>query len=174
MKKVILLGLYYIFIIRLPRNETPLIGTYLRKFRSFICKQIFASSGSKININKGAYFGNGHALSIGSFSGIGERCQVSSDTIMGSDVMMASEVLILSRSHNFTDIVKPMCLQGEALRQKVVIGNDVWIGQRVTILPGIKVGSGVIIGAGSVVTKNIPDFAIVAGNPARVIRSRKG
>lgn len=53
-----------------------------------------------------------------------------------------------------------------------LIGNDVWIGDGATILPGARIGSGVIVGAGSVVAGTIPDYAIVAGNPARVVRMR--
>ena len=53
-------------------------------------------------------------------------------------------------------------------------GSDVWIGARVIVQPGYKrIGRGVIIGAGSVVTKDIPDYAIVGGNPTRVIKSRR-
>jgi virginiamycin A acetyltransferase len=55
---------------------------------------------------------------------------------------------------------------------KVVFGNDVWIGQDVIILPSVAIGNGAIVGAGSVVTKDVPDYAVVAGNPARVIRYR--
>ena len=65
------------------------------------------------------------------------------------------------------DIIKAWDNKGD-----IVIGNDVWIGARVTILPGVRIGSGVVIGAGAVVTKNVPDNVVVAGNPARVIRSR--
>ena len=54
----------------------------------------------------------------------------------------------------------------------IVIGNDVWIGARVILLPGVKIGDHVILGAGAVVTKDIPDYAIAAGNPARIIRMR--
>lgn len=54
----------------------------------------------------------------------------------------------------------------------VKIGNDVWIGMNACILPGVQIGNGAIIGAGSVVTKDVPDYAIVAGNPARVIKYR--
>lgn len=56
---------------------------------------------------------------------------------------------------------------------EVIIGNDVWIGMRVIIMPGIKVGNGVVIGAGAVVTKDVPDYAIVGGVPARIIKFRK-
>lgn len=54
----------------------------------------------------------------------------------------------------------------------VIIGNDVWVGKNVIILSGIEIGNGAVIGAGSVVTKNVPCYAIVAGNPATIIRFR--
>lgn len=55
---------------------------------------------------------------------------------------------------------------------ELIIGNDVWIGAKVNILPGVKIGDGAVIGANSVVTKNVPPYSIVAGNPARIIRLR--
>lgn len=56
---------------------------------------------------------------------------------------------------------------------EVVIGNDVWIGMRSIIMPGVTIGNGVVIGAGTVVTKDVPDYAIVGGVPARIIKFRK-
>lgn len=52
------------------------------------------------------------------------------------------------------------------------IGNDVWIGRNVIVLPGVSIGNGAVVGAGSVVTKNVEKYSIVAGNPARPIRYR--
>ena len=56
--------------------------------------------------------------------------------------------------------------------KKVSIGNDVWIGMNVTILPSVRIGNGVIIGAGAVVTKDVPDYAVVVGSPAKIIKYR--
>ena len=56
---------------------------------------------------------------------------------------------------------------------KVTIGNDVWIGMRSIIMPGVKIGNGAVIGAGAIVTKNVPDYAIVGGVPAKIIKYRK-
>ena len=87
--------------------------------------------------------------------------------------MMGPECYIYTRNHAFSRTDVPMREQGMQDFKPVTIGNDVWIGARVTILPGVKIGNGCIIGAGSVVTKNLPDFAIGGGNPARVLKYRK-
>ncbi|HHT7856266.1 Vat family streptogramin A O-acetyltransferase [Pasteurella multocida] len=58
------------------------------------------------------------------------------------------------------------------IKGDTVIGNDVWIGYNATIMPGVQIGDGAIIGTSAVVTKNVPPYTIVAGNPARVIRKR--
>ena len=65
-----------------------------------------------------------------------------------------------------------MMQQGFDTERPVTIDDDVWIGDRVLILAGVHVGKGAIIGAGAVVTKDVPPYAIVGGNPAHIIRMR--
>ncbi len=63
--------------------------------------------------------------------------------------------------------------QGYSEEKQIVVGDDVWLGYGAIILPGVTIGDGAIIGAGTVVTKDVPPYAIVGGNPAKVIRFRK-
>ncbi len=163
-RKVILLALYYCLAKNMP------FGTFLR---SFLAKNIFKKFGRDVTIHRGCVFGSGVNVEIGDFSSLNVNCCISNDTIIGDDVMMGESVLIISGSHNFERIDISMREQDAPKRRPVVIKNDVWVGARSIILPGVNVGSHVIIGAGSIVTKNIPDYAIVAGNPAKLIRYRK-
>lgn len=88
--------------------------------------------------------------------------------------MMGPDVMIISRSHGFDRTDVPMYRQVEADPKPVVIEDDVWIGARAILLPGVTIGEGTIVGAGSVVTKSVLPYSIVAGNPARIVRSRVG
>ncbi len=87
--------------------------------------------------------------------------------------MMGIDVLIINQNHCFERTDVPMCQQGLQSEQPVEIEDDVWVGDRVVILPGVKIGRGAILGAGSVVAKDVPSWAIVGGNPAKVLKFRK-
>lgn len=110
---------------------------------------------------------------IGNHSGIGEGSIISKYTRIGDNVMMGPQCYIYTRNHRHDNIDIPMIKQGVEDWKPVTIEDDVWIGSRVTILPGVHIGKGVIIGAGSVVTKDIPPYTIVAGNPAKIVKYRK-
>ena len=111
-------------------------------------------------------------ICLGSGSGLGVNCSVHEPLKIGDNVMMGPDVTILTHTHNIEQTDIPMGKQG--MREaEVIIGNDVWIGMRVIIMPGVKVGDGAVIGAGAVVTKDVPAFAIVGGVPAKIIKYRK-
>jgi maltose O-acetyltransferase len=111
-------------------------------------------------------------IRIGSRSELGTRCMIQSGVVIGDDVIMGPDVKIFSRNHRFDDPSQPVASQGKQQRP-VVIGNDVWIGANVVILPGLRVGDHAILAAGAIVTRDVPEWAIVGGNPARVIKDRR-
>ena len=87
--------------------------------------------------------------------------------------MMGPDVLIFTSNHRFSRLDIPMIEQGSSARKGVVIGNDVWIGERAIIMPGVEVGDGAVVGAGAVVRKSVPPLAIVIGNPAEIVDYRR-
>ena len=88
--------------------------------------------------------------------------------------MMGPNVSCYPRNHAFNRTDIPMNQQGFAEEKPIIIEDDVWIGANSIILGGVKIGNGAIIGAGAVVTKDVPPRAIVAGNPAKLIKYRMG
>ena len=174
MKKLVCLIIYKLLLVWLPStNNSLVISKIIRWIRSTIAANCFDKYGKNINIEKGADFGNGKGIQIGSNSGIGVNCSVRGPLEMGDNIMMGPNVCILTSRHNTSRTDTPMCLQGHLPKSKVTIGDDVWIGTNVIIMPGVKIGTGVIIGAGAVVTKDIPDYAVIAGVPAKIIKYRK-
>jgi maltose O-acetyltransferase len=166
------LVLYYSFLRYLPSTNNRYFKG-VRQVRSYVAKQCFDSAGRFINVERGADFGTGKGISVGERSGIGVNCSIRGPLSIGKYVMMGPDVVILSRNHAIDRVDIPMCLQGDAAAKKVNIGDDVWIGTRAIILPGVTIGRGSVVGAGAVVTKDVPEYAIVAGNPARLIRFRR-
>lgn len=141
-----------------------------KKLRGLCGKLILNHCGTNVNIEKGAQFSS--EISLGDNSGIGVNALISSYVTIGKDVMMGPDCIILTSNHGFERTDIPMWRQASSEPRPVVIGDDVWIGARVIILPGVHVGSGSVIGAGSVVTKDVAPGSIVGGNPAKLIRMR--
>lgn len=142
-----------------------------KKVRAFCGKLMLEHCGKNVNIEQGARFSS--AVRLGDNSGIGINARIEAHVTIGNDVMMGPECMMFTSNHASADLTIPMNRQGFDAPRPIVIEDDVWIGARVTILPGVRVGRGSIIGAGSVVTKDGPPYSIVGGNPARLIRSRK-
>lgn len=169
--RAIRLLLYYGAARHLPASNNRLGGVFER-IRRRICRGIFRRAGVGINIEKGAYFGEGSQIEIGDHSGIGVDCHVVGPVRIGNDVMMATGVIVLTQHHRFDRLDVPMRLQGYHPPEPVTIGDDVWLGARAIIMPGVSIGRGAIVAAGAVVTHDVPAYAIVGGVPARVLRYR--
>lgn len=170
LSQLFFLILYYGFAKNLPRSYE--IGGGFGKRMRYICgKNIFDKCGKNINIEHGVYFQTGQGLEVGDHSGLGINSRIDPAKI-GKYVMMGQDVMLLSRNHEYSDITKPMQLQGLRPYEPIIIEDDVWIGSRVIILPGRRIGKGSIIGAGAIVTKDVPPYAIVGGNPAKILKFR--
>lgn len=92
---------------------------------------------------------------------------------IGDEVLIGSHVKILSAGHEI-DVGNASIWRNPINYGKIKIGNGAWIAAGATILQGVSIGEGAVVGAGAVVTRSVPPYAIVAGNPARLIRYRKG
>lgn len=164
--------IYYLILIRLPHSTVPVVGQLTERLKEIICRRIFKFCGTNVNIGRGARFGKGYGIQIGNNSGIGMNAKIPDNVIIGEDVMMGVNVQIIGSKHNFERTDIPMRKQGSTKLTPVVIEDDVWIGNNAIILPERRIRKGTIVAAGSVVTKDFPEFSIIGGNPARLIKSR--
>ena len=160
----------FLFASKMPESWSRIqIGQ--KRIRGLCGKLILEKCGKNINIEKGAMFPS--SVELGDNSGIGVNARINGKVIIGKNVMMGANVSIIVRNHKFSDVNIPMNMQGFSEERPVIIEDDVWIGTNVIILPGVKIGNGSIIGAGSVVTKNVDEYTIVGGNPAKILKKRK-
>lgn len=106
---------------------------------------------------------------IGNRTRIGLGSVLIGPVYIGDDVRLAQNIVVTSLNHNYQDISMPISEQG-VNTEEVYIGDETWVGANAVILPGVFIGKHCVVAAGSVVTKNIPSYSLVAGNPARIIK----
>lgn len=119
-------------------------------------------------------FAKSSTIRLGRRCGVGRYTEISSqhcDVDIGDDVRIAGHVWIGTSNHAFDALDRPIAQQG-AYHLPVRIEDDVWIGEKATILPGVTVGRGSIVAAGAVVTRDLPPFSVAGGVPAKVIKRR--
>jgi acetyltransferase-like isoleucine patch superfamily enzyme len=112
-----------------------------------------------------------HGLEMGDYAGIGSCVHIwaHGGVIIGESALIASHVSITSLTHDYEDSDSRY---GDIISKPVIIGKSAWIGTHAVILPGITIGEGAFVGAGAVVTKDVPDYAIVTGSPAKILKYR--
>ena len=162
---------YYLCARHLPRSYAR-YAFGARAIRAFALKRLFRRFGKGVNIEPKVIFYKISESEIGDHSGIGMGSFIGIVKI-GRDVMIGEQLMAISQNHEFSDTNIPMRKQGWQKDEPIVIEDDVWVGARVTILPGVTIGKGAIVGAASVVTRDVPPYAVVAGNPAKKIGQRK-
>jgi len=117
--------------------------------------EAFIRIGSQVIVNVGCYLSGEGGLTI------------------EDQVLIGPGVKLLSAGHHYDGLPKAICDHGLTYGP-VLISKGAWIGAGAVVLQGVTVGEGAVVGAGSVVTKNVLPFSIVAGNPARILKMRKG
>ncbi|RJP91414.1 MAG: acyltransferase [Desulfobacteraceae bacterium] len=142
--------------------------------RWFFYRMLFKQIKSFCLIYPGSYFTHSYGISIGrSFSiNTGSLIDGRGGVCIGDSVMIGPNVVIVSSEHDFHYLGAPMATRNHSL-QPVTIGNDVWVGANAVINSGVTIGNGVVVAAGAVVTKDIGDYMIVGGVPARKIGDRQ-
>ena len=155
----------------LPESSSSFFGNQAGHFRALLIRPFIDSCGKKVNIDKGTTFSS--HLKIGNYSGIGKNSFLQGHVTIGNHVMMGQDCLFYTENHRFDRCDCTIDSQGYEASRPIEISDDVWIGSRVIILPGVRVGTGAVIGAGAVVTHDVPPYAIVGGNPAKIIKYRR-
>ena len=133
-----------------------------------------------ITVGAGTWFGAGCWLNaIGGTIAIGDECGFSGDVTisaaasvtLGRAVLVARGVNISDHDHAWADTALPISRQGITNVAPVTVGDGAWLGHNVTVTAGVSIGRGAVVAAGAVVTRDVPDFSLAAGVPARILRS---
>lgn len=109
------------------------------------------------------------AVNIGNGVRVGLSNVIIGPVTIGNDVIMAQNVVISGLNHSYQDIDMPICKQ-KCTTSEIVIEDECWIGANVVITSGVIIGKHSVVAAGSVVTKNVPPYSVVAGNPAKMLK----
>jgi acetyltransferase-like isoleucine patch superfamily enzyme len=148
----------------------------------FICPGVKLEIGPRATLRIGRWAWIGHdckvrvhegEISIGAKTVIGQECTFSAfqRIAIGRECIIADRVMMIDFDHGVTEVERPIRLQG-IYKRDVVIAHNVWIGYGACVLRGVQIGNNSIIGTSSVVTRSFPANAVLAGSPARVIRTR--
>ena len=159
---------YRLFDFLLVRSSFPLIGKLANSIRVFFARRISKAISKKAFIEKGAIIGN--KITVDDYGCIGRNCLITPMVSIGEHTMMGPDVLFFTMQHK-KSIEDSKFVSGYEDVRPITIGKHCWIGQRAIILGGVHIGDFVTIGAGAVVTKDVPSNCMVAGNPA-VIKKR--
>ena len=169
--KPLQLVVYYLIISKLPHSRFHIIFNKIRCW--YVCKVLKIMKEDTNNyFEENVYIGDTSKLTIGKHCHINENIFIQGANI-GNYVMIAPNVTLLNSLHNYQNVDIPMIMQGGVENLNPTIEDDVWIGRNAIIMPNITIGEGSVVGAGSVVTKDVEPYTVVGGVPAKLIKRRK-
>ena len=146
------------------------IGVVIRFILYF---PFFKKIGYKTQIREMTFFWDPHKISLGNNVSVNRMTEINGEGSIeiGDNTRIGPYVFITSTNHIFNNKSLEITKQGHK-KGKVIIEEDCWIGANVTILSDVRIGKGSIIGAGSIVTKDVLPYCVYAGNPAKIIKKR--
>ena len=146
------------------------INKFKKKIYLHKVQRVAKSYGNNLKVNGESYVTPNTILGNNvNFNGM--KIQGSGNITIGDNFHSGIECMIITSIHNY-DNGNAIPYDDTIISKDVIIEDNVWLGNRVTILPGVKIGEGAIIQAGSVVVKDVPKYAIAGGHPAKVFKSR--
>lgn len=147
--------------------------TLFNRIKSVFLRICGAKVGKRVVYYSGVWISTGRNLILGDDVDVAKGVMISTvgGVEIGDRVLIGYGTKIFSSNHEIPPIGKPYPVSGK-IYKKVIIEKDVWIGSSAIILPGVVIGEGALVAAGSIVTKNVEPNTIVAGNPARKIGER--
>jgi acetyltransferase-like isoleucine patch superfamily enzyme len=175
---------YARLVLRLLRKR--FLTTYGRRLQldglCFIGPRVTLQIGKTARVELGRWSWLGHGtkirchegvVSIGAKTVLGQECTISAyqHVSIGRECVIADRVMLIDFDHGMVEVERPIRVQG-IYKRDTKIGNNVWIGYGACVLRGVTVGDNAVIGTNAVVTKDVPDNAVVGGVPARIIRMR--
>ncbi|MBN2777439.1 MAG: acyltransferase [Bacteroidales bacterium] len=160
-----------------PDCLTTQFKLYFKKAGKKLCVKKFKHFGEGAEFRPGAYAIACSNISLGANVVIRPTSMLFADTrkdgaqiVIEDDVLIGSGVHIYVNNHRFDDLNIPIIKQGHYVGKNVIIRTGAWIGANAIILPGVTIGQNAVVGAGSIVTKDVPDACVFVGNPAKLIK----
>lgn len=138
------------------------VGSFVSIGSGAIIEALVPERGVTVTIHDGAYIGHGLRLTA-----VGE-------VVIGEEAMLADDCYVSDTNHIYEDVREPIKRQGLRDGRRVEIGPGAWLGIGAVVCGNVRIGRNAVVGARSVVTSDVPDFCVVAGNPARIVRRWDG
>lgn len=150
------------------------MNNLFHKFSSYLIRRSFKSCGNYVELSKDSMFAHPEMIEIGNDVYIGPQAYIVArgGLKIENNVIIGPKITIHTSNHRYGDTATMLPYDGHTHLKPVHIKRNTWIGSNVCICPGVTIGEGVVVAMGTVITKDVPDCALIGGNPGRLIKFR--